>query len=261
MWRGVLWTVLVWGWPTSAHAHPFQDGLAGHRIRLTVRADQVEAEVLIEEPIPWVLRDLRTFLGDIEEPGPADQERYTRRRLTEFQEGLQLFVDGKRTEWEAVPVSGKNGVGDRQFVVYTLHLRAPLDPEQADQAVHVLDVNHADLRVARYFELWGAWDTDLRGCSLWADRSSDISGKWAVGNDTAEVRLTRRLAGPLDAYWARLGQQWRSGSTEPVRVGADGIAGPVARTSAIAVLVGLFGLAGAALGLLRAWKRRRARHL
>lgn len=209
--------VLVVG--LSARAHPMQSGLAGHRIRLTVHADAIEAEVLIEEPVPWVLRDLRNFLDGVQNPTKADQERYTLQRLAEFESGLQLYVDGERRSWEALAVGGPNGVAEGEFVVYKVFLRAPLDPARSDLPLHVLDLNHVGEKVARYVEVWGTWETDLRGCSLWTDGEVDWSGRWRVGDQTAEVRLTRRTRHWLSARWARLRLQ----TDDPVRVGPEGL--------------------------------------
>lgn len=233
-----------------AHGHPFEDGLAGHRLRLTVRADAVEVDLLVEEPVPWVLRDLRTFLAGVEQPGPADQERYDARRLDEFESGLQLFLDGERTAWERLPWDGDNGVGDRQFVIYGLRLRAPLDPDRVDVSIHLLDAVHPDARVARMTEVWGSWDTDLRGCSLWAEGDGDQSGEWTLGDPTAELRLTRRVPATVPAVWSRLGLVWRTGSEDPVRVGAAGIAGPVDARLAVGVAGGGGLLFLAAVGTL-----------
>ncbi|HCH63538.1 MAG: hypothetical protein CL927_20985 [Deltaproteobacteria bacterium] len=204
-----------------AHAHPFEDELAGHRLRLTVFPDSIEAELLVEEPIPWVLRDLRAFLAGVAHPTAADQERYTLRRLAEFQTGLQLYVDGERQLWEAAPVTGPNGVTEGRFVVYELSLRAPLDPEQAELPIHLLDLNHVDLKVVRYIEVWGTSETDLRGCSLWSEPGKDWSGRWSVGAQTAEVRLMRRNRSGLSG----IGQLWGSADETPQRVGPEGLAG------------------------------------
>jgi len=225
--------------PGLAAAHPFEDGLAGHRLRLTVRADSIEVDMLVEEPVPWVLRDLRTFLQDVKSPGPADQERYDARRLDEFATGLQLYVDGERQVWERLPWTGDNGVGDRQFVIYGLRLRAPLDVELQDVAIHLLDANHPGSRVARRMEVWGTWDTDLRGCSLW-EGERNRSGQWILVDGTSELRLTRRLGGVLSGGWARLGMLWRTGNTDPVPIGPDGIPGPIPARLAR----GLLGLGG-----------------
>ena len=74
-------------------------------------------------------------------------------------------------------------------------------------------------KVARYVEVWGTWETDLRGCSLWTDGDVDWSGRWRVGDQTAEVRLTRRTRHWLSAGWARLRLQ----TDDPVRVSRDGL--------------------------------------
>jgi len=231
-----LFLVVFQGVATPAFAHPFDDGLAGHRFRLTVLADHLELELLVEEPVPWVLRDLRTFLAGVEHPGPADQERYDARRLDEFESGLQLYVGGQRVQWERRPWQGENGVGDRQFVLYGLHLHAPIDPSQEDVTINLIDTIHPGEKVARMVEVWGSWDTDLRGCSLWADPERNQSGKWTIGSETTELRLTRRLP----SIWARgeawLGMSWRTGTLEPVPVGPGGIAGPVDRR--VVALVG-----------------------
>ena len=239
---------------TVAAAHPFQDGLAGHRLRLSVVPDHVEVDLLVEEPVPWVLRDLRAFLADVADPGPADQARYDARRLEEFQSGLQLFVDGERVAWERLPWTGDNGVGDRQFVVYGLRLRAPLDPASTDQTLHLLDAIHPDQRVARMVEVRGDWQTDLRGCSLWAEPGTDRSGQWALGDGSQELRLTRRVAGPVQATWARLGMWQRGELGAPVPVGPAGVAGPAVGGTAWLGLAGFTVLVGG-VGLL--WARRR----
>ena len=247
---------------TPADAHPFQDGLAGHRLRLTVRADSIEADLLVEEPIPWVLRDLRTFLAGVEAPDAEDQERYTVQRLAEFQSGLQLHVDGERRPWTAVPVEGANGVVDQEFVVYSLKLRAPLDPDRSDQAIHVLDVNHPDMKVARFVEVWGAWDSDLRGCSLWSEGEGDDSGRWTFARRTAEVRLTRRTNGWLFGLWARARMQMGQGSAAPVRVGPNGMVFENDHYRGISWGVGAVASGLVALVLI-GWnrRRRRRRHL
>jgi len=244
----------------TAWAHPFDDGLAGHRLKLTVGVDRVEAEYLVEEPVPWVLRDLRAFLKDVPDPGPDDQARYTARRLEEFEGGLQLFVDGERVPWERRPWTGDNGMGDRQFVVYGLSLEAPLEPGVADHAVHILDVNHADARVARLVEVWGGADVDLRGCSLWTDPNGqpgkDHSGDWTIGDRFAELRLTRRRKGAVGTRWSALGAALR-GETLPMRVGAQGIAGPVApATGGLVVATTAGGLVGLLMVLLAVIRRR-----
>jgi hypothetical protein len=233
-----------------AVAHPFDDGLAGHRLKLTISEDYVQADYLVEEPVPWVLRDLRAFLAGVPQPGAQDQERYTQRRLEEFEGGLQLYVDGERTEWGRLPWAGDNGVGDRQFVVYGLTLRAPLDASSPDQALHLLDVNHSDVRVARMVEVWGDATVDLRGCSLWTDPEGgpgeDYSGDWVVGDRFAELRLTRRLQGPLSAGWARLGASMRK-ETMPQKVGPAGIAGPTPPWKAAGAMLAIVGLIGVAV--------------
>lgn len=239
---------------SEAWAHPFQDGLAGHRLRLTVMADRVEADLMVEEPVVWVLRDLRAFLADVEDPGPEDQERYNARRLDEFEDGLQLYVDGERVRWERLEWDGDNGVGTEQFIVYGLRLQAPLDPHQPDVSVHVLDVVHPDARVARMTEVWGSWDTDLRGCSLWADGETDRTGQWTLGDGTAELRLTRRRTSLVAGAWARAGLRLREGSDGPVRVGPAGVAGPVDARLALSGLAGL-ALVGCA-GALVQWRRK-----
>ena len=230
---------------TTARAHPFDEGLAGHRLKLSVGPDSVQVEYLVEEPVPWVLRDLRAFLVDVSEPDERDQERYTARRLEEFEGGLQLYVDGQRVHWERRPWTGSNGVGDRQFVVYGLSLWAPLDSGETDQSLHLLDINHADVRVARQVEIWGGADVDLRGCSLWTDRdgqpAKDYSGDWTVGGRFAELRLTRRSKGPLSTAWSRLGATARQEGL-PARVGPAGIPGPVGGVGGVAGVTGVGGL-------------------
>ena len=221
------WGSLVGG---DAWAHPFDEGLAGHRLKLTVGPDSVQAEYLVEEPVPWVLRDLRAFLAGVEDPDERDQARYTARRLEEFEGGLQLYVDGERVSWERRPWTGNNGVGNRNFVVYGLSLWAPLDARNHDTAMHLLDINHADVRVARLVEVWGGAEVDLRGCSLWTARdgqpATDHSGDWTLGGRNAELRLTRRVNGPLMTAWSHLGARAR-GEELPLRVGPAGIPGPV----------------------------------
>ena len=214
-WLPVALAGLLCGAAGPASAHPFDDGLAGHRLKLTVSSEGVEANYLVEEPVPWVLRDLRAFLADVPKPDADDQARYTARRLDEFEGGLQLYVDGERVQWERRPWTGDNGVGDQQFVVYGLSLWAPMemDGSVSDQSVHLLDINHADVRVARLVEVWGDAEVDLRGCSLWLDRdgqpAKDRSGSWTLGNAFAELRLTRRMADPIAAAWSRLGARMR----------------------------------------------------
>jgi len=243
---------------TPAAAHPFQDGLAGHRLRLTIHAASIEADLLVEEPIPWVLRDLRSFLSGVEKPTAADQARYTMRRLSEFQSGLQLYVDGARVAWTAEPVEGANGVADQEFVVYSLKLRAPLDADRTDQSIHVLDVNHADMKTARFVEVWGSWDADLRGCSLWTDGESDQSGRWTLGHRTAEVRITRRTAGWVSQMWSRARMRLMQGSEAPVRVGPDGMVFDKEQASSVSWPV-LGGASGLGLVVLFSWMRRRKR--
>ncbi len=244
--------------PGRAAAHPFDDGLAGHRLKLTVHESYVQADYLVEEPVPWVLRDLRAFLAGVPEPDDTDQERYTQRRLEEFQGGLQLYVDGERTAWERLPWAGDNGVGDRQFVVYGLTLRAALDPSATDQMLHLLDVNHSDVKVARLIEVWGDAAVDLRGCSLWTDPEGapgkDYSGDWLVGSRFAELRLTRRLQGPLAAAWAGMGG-WMRKESMPQQVGPSGIAGPASPGTLAGVLLTLVVLTGGAAAR-RLWATR-----
>lgn len=240
---------------TNAHAHPFQDGLAGHKIRVVVDAHEVRADLLVEEPIPWVLKDLRAFLVDVPSPSAEDQERYTSRRLTEFEDGFQLYVDGVRVGWRREPWEGSNGVGDRQFVVFGLTLVADL-PESSDSIdLHLLDINHEDKKVAQLVDVWSHPSVDVRGCSLWRDANGapkeNRAGQWAAGDSMREVRIAVVQNGWFQTWWHQLGRRVRGIPLGPQPMGPNGEAGPNHEVGIAVILL--------VAGVLGVFARRRSR--
>lgn len=240
-----MWTagmLAVGGLATVVGAHPFDDGLAGHRLRLEVSEAQIAATFLVEEPLPWVLRDLRRFLADVPSPGPADQARYTARRLSELETGLQLSINGESVPWERVSDElrevGENGVVVDRFVVYELRLVARL-PTAGSVAVHVVDTAHAGESVARSTEVWGGAGVDLRGCSLWTDLdgepAADRSGKWDLSEEPAEHRVTVRKRSGAERVVVQV-DRWLRGEGTLVRQGPDG----EPSRSVMALLVAVF---------------------
>jgi ABC-type nickel/cobalt efflux system permease component RcnA len=177
-------------------AHPFGSNLYGHKTEVWLARDQIEVAYLAEIPTPVLLRELKTFLADVEQPVQADQDRHTDMMLAELKDGLRLLIDGERVAWQSLEAKETSGVGDTRFISYHLRLKAPL-PSNA-RAVNLVNGNRPDDRALFATEVYV-------GSGVVLDASSQIdvgedgqiqanrSGAWRRDEKERELRLSFRL--------------------------------------------------------------------
>ena len=125
-------------------AHPFEAEFYGHQLDLELRPEILEAEYLLEIPMPRLADDVRGFLDGYE--GPKDRKETTRlylkHKYEEIVGQLRLQIDGevvRWTEWE--PLSEKLETEGR-FVRVRLRLRASA-PDGA-HGISLVNTNHIE---------------------------------------------------------------------------------------------------------------------
>ena len=183
-------------WCSVVFAHPFGSNLYGHKTEVWLAKDQIEVAYLAEIPTPILLRELKVFLADTEQPVQADQDRHTEMVLAELRDGLRLLIDGERVAWQSLEAKAPSGVGDTRFISYHLRLKAPL-PATA-RAVNLVNGNRPDDRALFATDVYVA-----SGVVLDASSQIDVgddghiqanrSGAWRGDERERELRLSFRL--------------------------------------------------------------------
>ena len=133
---------MIWLLIATAWAHPFGSNLYGHKTEVRLHGDRVEVDYLAEIPTPVLLRELKSFLADIDSPVQADQDRHTEQMRVELADGLRLLVDGRRIEWQSRSCAESSGHGDTRFIAYRVCVTALL-PE-GTRAINLVNGNRPD---------------------------------------------------------------------------------------------------------------------
>ena len=197
----ILWLAIA-----SAWAHPFGSNLYGHKTDVRVYGDRVEVDYLAEIPTPVLLRELKSFMADIEAPVQADQDRHTEQMRTELSDGLRLLADGERLPWSQRECSETSGHGDSRFIAYHVCVSAELT--EGSRTLNLINGNRPDETALFSTEVWvgpavvldasSQIDVDHHG-QIVADRS----GVWLGDERERELRLSFRLRSDVGAAFQR----------------------------------------------------------
>jgi nickel/cobalt transporter (NicO) family protein len=198
MWL-LSWIVAV------AAAHPYSNNVTGQQVVVRLGDDQVRIDSAVELPTIPLLKELRAFLGDVAQPGPADQLRFDTQMKAELHSGWRLLVDGQPVPLEAAPVEGVSGVGDARFVTYRLAFVAPLHPDA--RTVQVVNQSvpdqptlfHVDVLVDDTVALdlgspYRVVDGALRG---------DQTGRWVAQEELRDLRFSLHRRSEIGAWGHR----------------------------------------------------------
>ncbi|MCB9777423.1 MAG: sulfite exporter TauE/SafE family protein [Alphaproteobacteria bacterium] len=194
----LLLTAVGWG-------HPFGSDLYGHRVEVRVSRDRVRVDYLAEISTLDHLRDLRSFLRGVPDPGPADEARYIDAVLEELQGGIVVLADGQRVSLTALPVDEPSGKGDSRFVTFRVALEGPLTPDT--RTLNVVNANLPGTTALYASELLVTDDIVVDACSLYDDprarAPSDDGYVWSADEGSRELRLSYRVRSEAGAAVSR----------------------------------------------------------
>lgn len=197
---------IIWLAIASAWAHPFGSNLYGHKTDVRVYGDRVEVDYLAEIPTPVLLRELKSYMADIESPVQADQDRHTEQMRTELADGLRLLADGERLPWSRRDCSQTSGHGDSRFIAYHVCVSAELT--EGTRTLNLINGNRPDETALFSTEV-------LVGPAIVLDASSQIdvdhhgqivadrSGTWRGDERDRELRLSFRVRSDVGAAFQR----------------------------------------------------------
>ena len=193
---------MIWLLIATAWAHPFGSNLFGHKTEVRLEATRVEVDYGAEIPTPVSLRELKSFLADVEAPTQADQDRHTERVLSELSDGLRLLVNGERLEWERLESPRPSGVGDTRFIGY--HLRLAADLPDGARGLNLVNGNRPAEAALFSTEVFVAPDVILDATSQidvddHGHITSDRGGNWRGDEGERELRLSFRMRSELGA--------------------------------------------------------------
>jgi nickel/cobalt exporter len=204
---------MIWLLIATAWAHPFGSNLFGHKTEVRLEGDRVEVDYLAEIPTPVLLRELKSFLADIEAPTQSDQDLHTETVLADLTDGLRLLVDGERLEWTRLESPRPSGVGDTRFIGYNLRLAATL-PEGV-RGLNLVNGNRPDETALFSTEVFVAPGVILDATSQidvddHGHIESNRGGAWRGDESGRELRMSFRVRTELGAAVHRQVQRYTS---------------------------------------------------
>ena len=172
--------LLVWScagllWPSTVDAHPFGAKFYSYQLTAGVEVNSLDVTVVSEIPTTQVMKEFFLALEGAEPDKEADA-RFTKLKLAELLEGVQVVVDGAEVTPENVtPKELKNGVGNSTFFTYTLNLKVPFGVN-AGQAHTVSVINRNKTGGAAYYR---------NGVTVGEGLTLTDSTHWVAANDPA----------------------------------------------------------------------------
>lgn len=207
-----------------AAAHPYSNDVVGQQVVVRLRDDQVRIDAAVELPTIPLLGELRAFLGDLAQPGPADQLRFDTQLKAELFGGWRLLLDGQPAALEAVPVEGLDGVGDARFVTYRFRFVAPLGPEI--RTVQVVNQSVPDRPTLFYVDVLvdDAIALDLGSPYRVVDGvlRGDQTGRWLAREELRDLRFSLHRRSAV-GVWAHRSLQTVLGEEEGPMAGRDAL--------------------------------------
>lgn len=204
----------------QAQAHPFGSRYLAHLVVLKVEPQRIQLDYMIEVPTTIIMREFYQALQG-RDPSREEDNRFVQTKLTEFQAGLPLTIDGKPVEWRNITdPKARNGVGNMNFFTYHLNLEANWQPAPGtDIAISVQNKNYSDFdpvagqgasfdpRDGRgmqeggsYFsdQLWASDVVKVSAANVWTLQSQggavDAAGSWFVNPALRQVNLTVQVS-------------------------------------------------------------------
>lgn len=126
-------------------AHPIGTKWWGHRTTVTLKANAIQIDYIIEVPLTKLALMMNRFrsIRGIPRMGPKEEARFNQEFLDYLQQGIKLNIDEQpaRLIWNP-NYAKKLSAGDPGFFEYHLHLISPLEGKPAPHIIKIKNNNY-----------------------------------------------------------------------------------------------------------------------